>query len=135
MNARLSLLLVVAKMALLNNEISRAEREFLEPLLPPAVSLEQLFAEAQSRELPELLQNVHSYPDKFLVAWRAARMAYADGLLQASEEAFYDRLLTDLEITAADREVIERSVAALEDDEMGESDERIQELRRQSSLA
>lgn len=44
MNARQSVLLVMAKMAMANEEISPTEREFLEGLLAPGDSLETLLS-------------------------------------------------------------------------------------------
>lgn len=62
-------------------------------------------------------------------------MGHADGVFDVQEEALYERLVKLLEISPADQELIQRSVAALEDEEAGEGDDRIQELYKQSSFA
>lgn len=134
MNARQSVLLVMAKMAMANEEISPTEREFLEGLLAPGDSLETLLSQAKAQSLPELLEPVQSYPDKFFIALRAASIGHADGIFDVQEEALYERLVKLLDITPADQELIQRSVAALEDEEAGEADDRIQELYKQSSF-
>jgi tellurite resistance protein len=134
MAARTATLLAMAKMALVDGEVSDAERRLLEPLLTAGESLDVLLEAAKQRSLPELVQSIDRYADRFFIALRAASMAAIDERLDAREEALFAELVALLEIEPADRALIERSVAALSAVDPPPLDPRIEQLYQQSSF-
>src|SRR5688500_1623872 len=112
MRARKSALLAMVKMALVDGSVSTEEREMLAPLLGPDETIDALIAEARERKLSEVVASIERYADRFFVALRAASMAAVDEHWDAREEALYAELVELLGIEPADRELIERSVAA-----------------------
>ena len=135
MSARRAAVLVMAKMALADGEVADAEREFLSPLLDESDSLEALLKEAEGKKLVDLVSPIDAYADRFFIALRARSMAAIDAEFDAREEALYERLVRALEITADDRQLIERQVDALDSIEPIPPDPRLEELFKQSSFS
>lgn len=135
MGARKAVLLAMTKMALIDGSVSEVEREMLEPLLPSGQSLDELIHEAREQSLAALVGTIDRYADRFFLALRAASMAAVDEHLDAREEALYAELVELLQITPADRALIERAVAALSAVDPPPLDPRIEQLFQQSSFA
>src|SRR5688572_10290619 len=131
MRPRKAALLAMVKMALVDGTVSIEERRMLEPLLEPGESLPQLMDEARSTKLHELAAAIERYADRFFVALRAASMANVDAHLDAREETLYDELVELLGIEKRDRELIERSVAALDSPNTAPPEPRLEELYQQ----
>lgn len=125
----------MARMALADGTVSEVERQFLLPLLGPDDDLDALLELARQSSLAQLVEPVERYADRFFIALRAASMAHIDLELDAREEALYERLVTLLEISPEDREVIARSVASLSADEPETPEARVEELYALSSFA
>lgn len=125
----------MAKMALVDGNVSDDERLMLQPLLGPGESIDNLLAEAKSAKLTDLVAKLDRYADRFFVALRAASMAAVDAHLDAREEALYAELVELCGITADDRALIERSVAALDAPNPPPLEPRLEQLFQQSSFA
>ncbi len=135
MSARKAAVLVMAKMALADGSVAAEEREMLEPLLGEGDTLDSVLEAAGAKKLDELVAPVDAYADRFFIALRARSMAAVDEDFDASEEALYERLIGKLEISAADREVIERHVAQMDSLDPTPPDARLEELYKQSSFS
>lgn len=124
----------MAKMALVDGEVSSEERAMLAPLLGDGESLEGLLEEARDLKLSDLVAKLDRYADRFFVALRAASMAAVDEHLDAREEALYAELVEALGILPADRAIIEESVAALDALEPPPMHPRVAQLFQASSF-
>lgn len=134
MAARKAALLAMAKMALVDGNVSDLERNMLAPLLTPSESVDALLEEAKTVELPALVAQLDRYADRFFVALRSASMAYVDAHLDAREAALYAELVATLEISADDKLLIDESVAGLALIEPPPLHPRIAQLFQQSSF-
>lgn len=135
MSARKAAVLVMAKMALADGKLAEEERDMLAPLLDGGDTLDALLEIAAKKKLDELVEPIDGYADRFFIALRARSMAAVDEQFDASEEAFYDRLVEKLGISADDRKIIEQHVASFDSLDPTPPDARVEELYKQSSFA
>jgi hypothetical protein len=134
MGARRTTLVIMAKMALSDGVVTEDERNYLSSLLHDDETVEALLYDARSGSLRELLDTVDRYADRFFIAFRAAKMARADRALDVREEALYEDIVSSLEITDADQQLIEESVDLLSSALPIAPAPRLKELFRESSF-
>jgi hypothetical protein len=124
----------MAKMALVDGNVSDLERNMLAPLLTTSESVDALLEEAKTVELSALVAELDRYADRFFVALRSASMAHVDAHLDAREAALYDELIAKLDISPDDKLLIDESVAGLSLVEPPPLHPRIAQLFQQSSF-
>jgi len=134
MAARKAALLAMAKMALVDGNVSELERGMLAPLLTPDESIDDLLEEARGVELLAVVAELDRYADRFFVALRSASMAHVDAQLDAREVALYDELVGALDISADDMLLIDEAVRGLSALEPPPIHPRIAQLFQQSSF-
>jgi hypothetical protein len=134
MAARKAALLAMAKMALVDGNVSDLERAMLAPLLTNTESVDELLEEAKTVELSALVAQLDRYADRFFVALRSASMAHVDAHLDAREAALYDELIASLDLSPEDKLLIDESVAGLSQVEPPPIHPRIAQLFQQSSF-
>jgi hypothetical protein len=124
----------MAKMALVDGNVSDVERKMLAPLLTTSESVDELLEEAKTVALPALVAQLDRYADRFFVALRSASMAHVDAHLDTREATMYDELVAKLEILPEDKLLIDESVAGLSLVEPPPLHPRIAQLFQQSSF-
>jgi hypothetical protein len=132
--ARKAALLAMAKMALVDGNVSDLERNMLAPLLTSSESVDDLLEQAKTVELPALVAELDRYADRFFVALRSASMAHVDAHLDAREASLYEELVAKLDILPEDKLLIDESVAGLSQIDPPPLHPRIAQLFQQSSF-
>jgi uncharacterized membrane protein YukC len=130
---RQSLILVMAKMALADGKISEEEHGFLDSLLEPEETMEELLATAKTSTLKDLVAPIELYADRFFIALRAACIAHIDVDFDAQEESVFSELVQELGITEDDRALIMEGVQNL-DNPSAVPNPRIEQLFEESSF-
>ena len=126
---------MIARMALQDNQIAPEEVETLENMAGglTQAELEDLIAEAKRLTLNELLTDIESYEDRFVIAMRAYHMANSDHRLEIEEEMAFDLLVDRFGITPEDRDLIVRVQERMAEGSGFVSEPRLLELHRRSS--
>jgi len=132
--ARHAALVVMAKMVLIDGNMSRLEEMFL-AATAKTTSLEKLFDEAREHSLESLCARVERYEDRFFVALRAFSIAYIDRELGTREGHLFQEILDILGITPEDRLLIEQVRTDGESDSPAAHHPRLQALYAASSFA
>ena len=128
--------LLLAKMAASDGVIEDSEREMLTELTgfgPNSGEMEQLLKEANQADTLNLVEMLDCYPDRFFIALRAYMMAHVDAHFDVTEEAFFKKLVVHMNITEADRGLIQDAVNNLYKGNE-EPDPRIMALYKESSF-
>jgi uncharacterized membrane protein YebE (DUF533 family) len=132
-----SALLVLAKLALADGKIDCSEEGFLADMITDSetyTDIQKLLEEASNKSLAEMVNRLEKYEDKFFVAMRAYLMAHVDLHLDLREEAMLNELVTLLEISDADQQLIKETEKNLKKDDPAQPSERIQLLYQASSF-
>lgn len=135
MSARKATVLVMAKMALSDEQVTDEERAFLQTMMSDDETIDGLIETVKSKSVADLVAGIDNYADRFFIALRAASMAHIDAHLDAREEVLLDKLLTELDITKNDQSLIQQCVDDLDAVEPVPPDPRIEALYMQSSFS
>jgi tellurite resistance protein len=135
MDSKQVALLLLAKMALADGNIDQEEREMLLDIVQDPLVLNDLIAQAKSCHLDELIGQLDNYADKFFVALRAFMIAHVDEHFDVEEERLFRQLVSKLEITPEDIELIELVAEFSADPTKHALPTRLEQLYLQSSFA
>jgi hypothetical protein len=134
-NTKRTVALVMAKMALADGVVTEEEKGFLQPVIPPGEDLDEVLVEAKSVSLSDLISQVENYADRFFIAMRAASMAHVDLDLDAREEAALERLMSAVDLTEDDLQLLRETVDDMNNPTASPPGPRLAELFEQSSFA
>jgi len=86
---------VLLKIAAADGEINIDELELIEVFADDQPA-DQLFANAHSMELPDLLSDIEKPEDRFVIRLKAQLMALSDGTIFTDEQKLIDTLVKEL---------------------------------------
>jgi hypothetical protein len=110
-----ALVLVMAKMALVDGKLAEEETGVLEAMLEGEASIDAMLTQAAQNSFAQLIAPIAHYPDRFFIALRAACLARVDDELAGSEAEVFEQLIRDLGIESADRALILEGARSTQD--------------------
>lgn len=136
MDPKTQCLLVLAKMALQDDNFSIEERHTLEDMSgATGPELDGIIEEAKKAHFQELITGIKSYEDRFLIALRAYIMAHSDRHYDFAEEVHFEHLIQEFGITEEDKKLIERVEKAQRGVIPAQPEPRLMELHKGSSFS